>query len=222
MRQLQILVLCRLGLLHFLLILTFFRHLFLISFHVMYVLHMVLWLEQLLCHIGIYARILNIVSEVLYVPFHHCTSQLGSSILVLLLMLVLHYCVDPYILNNTKMIQPIVALYLFLFLLFHGNVDILYLSILHVLQVVILHFLLVHSLLHLANEVVILLLELVPNHIFRNIPLELVLPNNVVLKIPSHEVYSLLFFLLNLFLLCSLSLCLLLLLMLIHLRNLNL
>ena len=142
----QILLLYLLDLLHFLLILTSFLHLNLISFHVMYVLHMVLLLELHQCHIRIYARILNIISEVLYVPFRHCTSQLVTNILVLLLMLMPYHYVDPYILNNTKMILPIVALYLFLFLLAYHSVDMLCLSIPHVLQVVILHFLQVRNL----------------------------------------------------------------------------
>ena len=154
---------------------------------------MALLLELHLYHTKICARILNIISEALYVPSLHYTNLRYSNILMILLIQTLYHCVDPYILNNTMMILPIVALYLFHVLHLYHSVDILFLSSLFVLQVVILHFLLVHNLLFLVILVVILLLELEPIHILHNIPLVLVPPNIFDEKIPNHVIYSLLF-----------------------------
>ena len=182
-------------------ILTFFRRFHLKSFHVMYVFDMVLLLGLFQCHIRICARILNIISEVLYVPFRHYTNLLVTSILMLLLMQILYHCVDPYILNSTMMNLPIVALYLFLFLLLFRNVGILFLSILFVLQVVIRHFLLAHNLLFQVISKAILLLELEPIRNLHNIPLELVHPNIFDERIPNHVICNLLFFRLICFLL---------------------
>ena len=59
------------------------------------------------CHTGIYARIWNTEGEGLYAPYHHCTSQLAASILMLPGLPELLYCAGLYNEGNTRKIQPL-------------------------------------------------------------------------------------------------------------------
>src|SRR5690554_5411357 len=143
-----------------------------------------------LCHTGTCARIWSRAGEVSYVPFHHCTSQQASSSPGPHLMQTAHCCGGRYILGNTMMIQPIVALCQSPCGHPCRILDMWCEPSRVCLQVVIPRFQLVRSCPPQEGGVVTLPLELAPSHNHHSGPEVLAHPNISVLRKPSPSICS--------------------------------
>ena len=142
-------------------------------------------------HRGIYAKIWNTANAVLYAPYLHYTNLPASSNLTLPYWQALLDYADLCNAKNTRKNRPIAASYLFPALPARRSKGRLYLPSLSLQLTEIPHYLSAYSCLPPAAPAEARFLLSAHNHMFHNAQLELVRPNNAVLKIPSLLIYNL-------------------------------